>query len=177
MTVSGSTRLKGKDMSDVEKTPNKGPRWVKIALGVSLSVNVLVVGLAIAMVTMVQRGGTPVRTGEAAGAYTFALSPKDRRDIGHAVTQEFRKSGKDRSGLRAEYQNMIAILVADPFDRAAAQEVLARQFEFADQRRMASEALLLDHLERMSLEDRKAYAKRLGEGMKRRSAPPVRPGN
>jgi len=159
-------------MSDVEKTPSKGIRWGKVALVASLSVNVLIAGLAIGTFANVKKGNNFVRTGEASGAYTFALSPKDRREIGKNMMSHFKEMGRDRDALQAEYQRMITVVTAEPFDRDAAQDVLGNQAEFANARRVAAEGLLLDQLESMTVEERLRFAERLQEGVKRRPRPP-----
>lgn len=162
-------------MSDAEKTSSKGPRWGKIALVVSLTVNVLIAGLAIGTFAQVKKSDGFVRTGEASGAYTFALSPKDRREIGKNMASYFKDKGRDRGALQKEYERMIDVVTSDPFDRAAAQDVLTNQAEFASDRRVAAEGLLLDQLENMTLKERQEFAQRLQEGVKRRPRPPRPP--
>ncbi len=164
-------------MSDAENKIPKGPRWGKIALIVSLSVNLLIAGLAVGTFANVKRNAPPMGAGEAAGAYTFALLPKDRRDIGNALSKLNRENGSTREKIVAEYQNMIEILLADEFDRDAAEQILDRQFQFANGRRAVSEMLLLDKLEQMSKEERKAFAERLKEGANRHPGKPPRPRN
>ena len=159
-------------MNDVEKTPRKGLRWSKIALAVSLSVNLLIAGLAVGTFANVRKGNNFVRTGEASGAYTFALSAKHRREIGKGMASYFQANGRDRDALHQEYARMIDVLTADPFDREAAQQILSAQAKFASERRETAEGLLLDQLEGMSLEERQAFAKRLEEGVKRRPRAP-----
>lgn len=155
-------------MSDVEKKPNGGPRWVKIALGVSLSINLLIVGLAVGTFSQVRKGDVGVRSADGTGAYTFALQPADRRKIGRGMYDHFQQSGDDRASIRKEYDRMVEILVAETFDRAAAEQIMARQSKIVDNRRMVAEGLLLDQLEAMSLEEREKFAERLKEGARRR---------
>ena len=126
----GSTRLKGNGMSDVEEKPKQGSRWVKVALGVSLSINLLIAGLAIGTFSKVQKDGVQCRSNQAVGAYTFALSPKDRRDIGREIGAQTRKGSASPEAIRLEYEHMTEILVAEKFDREAARAVRNRQFEF-----------------------------------------------
>ncbi|MDG2339678.1 MAG: periplasmic heavy metal sensor [Paracoccaceae bacterium] len=164
-------------MSDDVKETSKGPRWVKIALAVSLSANLLVVGLAFGMFTQVRKGAPPIKAGESAGAYTFALSPRDRREIGKSMADQSKSSGRDRQRVTGEYDRMIAILKAETFDRDAAKQVLGSQFEIANERRLTAEDLLLDRLEQMTLEERIEFSERLLEGVKRRPGPPPRPRN
>lgn len=164
-------------MSENVEKPKQDQRWIKIALGVSLCINLLIAGLAIGTFSNVKKNGPPIRAGEASGAYTFALSREGRKSIGQALAKKSRDSGNRREQIVAEYQNMINVLIADDFDREAAQQILDRQFGYANERRVAGEALLLDQLEQMTLEERKEFADRLSEGAKRRPGPPTRPRN
>ncbi|MDG1430928.1 MAG: periplasmic heavy metal sensor [Paracoccaceae bacterium] len=163
-------------MSDAENKAPKGPRWGKIVLILSLSVNLLIAGLAVGTFANVKKGDNFVRNGEESGAYTFALSPKDRREIGKNMASYFQKNGRDRDALGKEYARMIEVVTADTFDREAAQLILSNQASFAVDRRLAAEGLLLDQLESMSADERREFAERLQEGVKRRRGPP-RPRN
>lgn len=162
-------------MSDDVIKPSKGPRWVKIALAVSLSLNLLIVGLAFGMFNQVRKGAPPIRAGEAAGAYTFALKPEDRHEIGKAMYDRSKSSGRDRERVTGEYERMITILTADTFDREAAKEVLGSQFDIANERRVIAEDLLLDRLEEMTAQERVEFSERLREGVKRRPRPTPHP--
>ncbi len=164
-------------MSDVVDKSNWVPRWAKIALGVSLTINILIAGLAIGTFSNVKKIPPAMGPSEVAGAYTYALLPKNRRNIGKAMSKLNRENGSAREKIAAEYQYMIEILVAEEFDRDAAKQILDRQFEFANDRRVVSENLLLDELEKMSLEERVEFAERLKEGANRHPGIPAKPKN
>jgi len=143
------------------------PRWVKIALALSLAANLLVVGLGIGMATHFKAFGGPPRASDAGGAYTTALSPKDRREIGRDLTAQFRDTRQSRTEVLGEYRAMLQILKTEPFDRAAAESILQRQSDIADQRRKAGERALLNRLEAMTPAERAAFVERLENGLAR----------
>jgi len=141
------------------------PRWVKIALALSLAANLLVVGLGIGMATHFKAFGGPPRASDAGGAYTTALSPKDRREIGRDLTAQFRDMRQSRTEVLGEYRAMLKILKTEPFDRAAAESILQRQSDIADQRRKAGERALLNRLEAMTPAERAALLSVLRTGL------------
>ena len=143
---------------------------MKITLVLSLSLNLLVVGMVVGTAgRMVGHMGTPPRIADTGGAYTAALAPRDRRAIGQAMSEHYRSTNTARPSVREEYRTMIRVLRADPFDREAAQEVLDRQTEYADTRRTLSERVFLDRLEQMSQEERQKFVSRLVEVLQRES--------
>jgi len=58
-------------------------------------------------------------------------------------------------------------LKTEPFDRAAAESILQRQSDIADQRRKAGERALLNRLEAMTPAERAAFVERLENGLAR----------
>lgn len=154
-------------MSDGSTQKSGTSRGVKIALALSLAVNLMIIGLAAGVYSQVQSSGGGVRFSDAGGAYTRALLPEDRRSIGREMNERFRPAQQDRILSRREYERMLTVLGAEQFDRATAEEILRAQAVTAEERRQAAEQLLLDRLEAMSAEERAAFAKRLTEGLKR----------
>lgn len=163
-------------MTEAAKLQAKAPRWMKLALVGSVSLNLLIVGAVAGTVGRhAVEGRAAPRISDAGGAYTMALSPKDRREIGRALVGHVRDGRPDRDAVRAEYQQMISVLGAEPFDRAKAQAVLDRQSAFAESRRALAETLLLDRLEQMSPEERQGFATRLAAGLARDGGPKPQP--
>lgn len=156
-------------MSDQTTNSSGCPRWIKIALALSLAANLLIVGLGAGMMTHFRLSGGPPRVADAGGAYTSALSPRDRRQIGQQLTEHYQETRKGREAVLGEYRQMLRVLKAEPFDRAAAEQVLKRQSSIADQRRKAGETALLDRLEAMTPEERAAFVERLETGLTRGS--------
>lgn len=147
-------------MADTQIT-RRSPLWVKILLAVSLSINLAVLGLV---------GGIALRGGPLGGKgpgmgyampYVLALPKEERRDIFGAVRNNPDLPG--RGARRAAYRDMVDLLSADNFDRAAVESVLARQAGSVSQVQAVAQAAWLDKVAAMSTEERQAFAERLEE--------------
>ncbi|WP_158547530.1 periplasmic heavy metal sensor [Rhodovulum sp. 12E13] len=160
--------------------PVAGPRgsrvWLKVALFVSLGLNLLVAGFVAGAVLGRDTHVRPVAADMARdlglAPYVGALSPADRRAIARDVRSALRAQGGRRalrSEARASFAAVLAALRAEPFDRAALERLLAGQVARAEMRRSLGQAALLDRLEEMSPEARAAFADRLDAGLRRPS--------
>jgi uncharacterized membrane protein len=112
---------------DINTASRRIPRWIKIALGLSLAVNLAVVGVvAGAAFRGPPKDPRPGVSGYAT-AYIKALPREDR----HAILQKVRKSGGQGrlSGdeRRALFDEMLAALRAQELDRAVITDVLNKQ--------------------------------------------------
>ncbi len=154
-------------MTDERPKSSDCPRWIKIALAVSLAINLLIIGIAGGMAARFGGSDGPPRMSDSGGAYTRALTPKDRREIGKDLGQQFQEMRKGRAIVQEQYREMLAVLKAEPFDRGAAEDVLQRQSGIADQRRKVSERALLDRFEAMTPAERAAFVVRLEQGIER----------
>ncbi|WP_298430630.1 periplasmic heavy metal sensor [uncultured Jannaschia sp.] len=104
------------------------PRSLKIALGLSLALNLVVAG---AVVGARLSGGPPGRDGGTGrseiGAIARGLDAPTRRAMGRALRDD-PAIRADRAAMRAAQSELRAALVADPFDRAALLDAMrARQ--------------------------------------------------
>jgi uncharacterized membrane protein len=134
----------------------KSPLWMKIALTVSVVVNLGLIGMIAGMATGAMRY---------ASATSFAVSalPEEaRRDIRRELRDDFRdrRRGPDFGAIR---RDLVQSLMADPFDPNAFAAALD-----AGQARMAemgakSRTRLIERVERMTPQERAAYAARLME--------------
>ena len=154
-------------MTDQEPKSSGCPRWIKIALAVSLAVNLLIFGIVGGMAVRFGGPDGPPRMSENGGAYTHALTPKDRREIGKEIRQQFVEMRQGSTTLQEQYREMLEILKAEPFDRSAAEDVLGKQSGIVDQRRKVSERALLNRLEAMTPAERAAFVERLENGIER----------
>jgi len=162
-------------MSEEQKTSSPNPKpsrikpWLRGVLFVSLALNLAVAGVVGG--AFVRFGGPdsdkrPPRQDEVAGTYTRALSSDDRR----AIWRELRKQRDDlpsKADLRADFQEVLRLLRAEDFDRAALEDVLSRQRDFGISRAELGHELLLDRLQTLTAEERAAYADRVEDGVKR----------
>jgi Spy/CpxP family protein refolding chaperone len=158
------------DPSGEHKAPRRGARGLKIALGLSLGLNLLIVGLVVGAVTSIGSGrpmgdDDPRLRSLGLGPFAIAL-PRDERQ---AVTDRI-----DRAALRADRREMgqamadlRAALLAEPFDRAAAEAALNRSRDAASAAQGQGHRALLDHLETLDAAERAALVERLGRALRR----------
>lgn len=150
-----------KDTGGAGDAPRTG-RGVKIALILSLTLNLLVFGIIGGAI--VAHGGRddPRRVREVGfGPYTEALSPEDRK----ALRDAFLKAAPDfrhrREEARADVARLAAAIRAEPYDRTAVEAVIASQTSRIEERLKLGRSLLLDRLDAMGPERRAALADRI----------------
>ncbi|WP_299678991.1 periplasmic heavy metal sensor [uncultured Roseobacter sp.] len=154
-----------------ETNPSRRPmsRRIKILLGVSLALNLAVVGLI---------GGAVLRHGDGKGMgprstgfgayglpYMMALPREDRRQIGRVI-----RSGADlpdRSARRALYRDVLSALRATPFDAGVLAAAAARQAETTIAVQKTAQAAWLDVVAGMSDAERSAYADAVEDVLRR----------
>lgn len=154
------------DESGTETVAKGGGRGVRIALGVSVALNLLVAGLVAGAVL---RDGGPrdrmLRDLEF-GPFTEALSREDR----DALRRDFvaRSGGfRDmRAEMRSDFDALLGALRAEPFDIDAARAVLAGQQARMQSRLALGQDLLLERLAAMPPRARAEFADRLEERLR-----------
>jgi uncharacterized membrane protein len=148
-----------------DQTPQPAsPRWIRIALAVSVALNLAVAGLALgAMLNDGPPRGMPRDL--SFGPFTEAFSAEDRRALREAFRDRMPGFRASREAARAEFQALIEVLRTDPVDPAALNAALiaieTRNAERLELGRSLIEARLLQ----MSAADRRAYADRLERGL------------
>lgn len=157
-------------MSEDETPRTRG--WVKIALAVSLALNLAVIGLISGAVLGGDRSrdggvGSPALRALGLGPFERALSRADRAELrgriegsGVALREERRAIGR---ALRA----VEAALRDEPFDRGAVEEAFARSRGLIVSLQETGHGALLDQIETMSLAERDALADGLAHAMRR----------
>ncbi len=150
----------------------KTSKWVKIALGVSLSLNLLIIGLVAGASVGIKRNFGPSEDGPGLrtlglGPFAFAISREDRDAlrgrIDHGALRE------DGRVLHIALRDVQRALRADPFDRALAEDALSRSRAATTQMQGIGHGALLDQLEAMPLEARETVADRVAQAMRRSS--------
>jgi uncharacterized membrane protein len=141
----------------------RSPRWVKIVLLVSLTLNLGMAGLL---------AGAAFRPGHGEGA-DAALAPVGLRLFGAALPETAREGlrrdlGERRAemiaarrALRAELGALLAALRAEPFDPAEAARALGAQREIAAAQIVLGQEALLARLAAMSPDERRRFADRI----------------
>lgn len=140
--------------------------WLLFA---SLALNLLILGAVVGWLLSPdgpRREDRPARS--LLGApFAEALARPDRRALlGQMRTRAGRLEG-NRDELRQRFETLLDVLAADQWDRAAVEAVLEAQRSSALERQRIGEELLLDRLDAMSADERRAYAQRLEERVRR----------
>ncbi|MGD1885146.1 MAG: periplasmic heavy metal sensor [Paracoccaceae bacterium] len=155
-------------MSDGAAQKKGTPLWVKIGFGLSLALNLMIVGLVAGFIL---RGGPP--SGGPVGAsyaapYVKALSREDRRKIFRAVRRDgAERPVSSRRERRARYDEMVVAIRAEPFVPGGVQAILETQRTEGLTVQSRMQAAWLEHLHQMTSADRQAYADRLEETLAR----------
>lgn len=148
-------------MAETEKRMQRRvPLWVKLLLGLSLALNLAVLGLLGGIATRLQdRGPGAVNY---AIPYVIALPKDERRSIGKQIRQKARAgelpSRKDRM---SHYRQMLTLLEAESWNAREAEAILVGQSTDTVALQSAARAAWLETMAGFSPEERLAYAERL----------------
>lgn len=147
-------------MQETDQSKRPVSRRLKITLGLSLALNLAVVGVIAGAMVRHGEGGAPGARHASFGAYglpyVIALSRSDRRALGREV-----RSGAgwpDRATRRAHYDEVLGALRATPFDKDALAGTVARQAETTIAVQKTAQSAWLEMVAGMSDGDRRAYA-------------------
>jgi uncharacterized membrane protein len=144
-----------------EKSPAKTglSTWVRVVFGLSLALNLLVVGLLI---------GTVVRFGDKDGRRPppHSMGTAMYHELPHEDRKALRKNSQARAShskefRAAEAEAIAAALRTSPFDKGAVQAVLDGQAEHRLKWQETTQTAWLDQVSQMSMEARLEYADRL----------------
>jgi len=142
------------------------PTWVKLMLGLSLALNLAIVGLVAGMVL---RGGPMGGKGPAAMGYAtpyvIALPRDLRRGVFRGIRED--KSLPDRKARRADYRAMVKALRATPLDTSAVEALLRKQADGVARVQARGQTAWLNVVTDMSDAERAAYADRIEEVLER----------
>ena len=150
--------------------PSGRRRWLWPVLIVSLALNLLVAGMMLGAAMRADVRDRPPGSARSLIGEPFirALGPDDRRAFVRGMLHDRDMLRANRADLRARVETLLAALSAEEFDRDAVAGILADQRGLAQRRQDIGEALLLDRLEAMNVDERRAYAKRLDEALRPR---------
>ncbi|MFN3281085.1 MAG: periplasmic heavy metal sensor [Tabrizicola sp.] len=147
-----------------------GSRWLKLALAVSVTLNLAVAGLVLgAWLGDGPRRGMPRDL--SFGPFSEALSEKDRRALRRDLMGRLGEFRTSREAARAEFNGLLAALRADPFDPGALRAALAAIETRNAERLELGRSLIEKRLIEMTPEERRAFADRLERGIERRPKP------
>lgn len=140
-------------------------RWIRVALALSLALNLLVVGISVGAVL---RGGpAPGGRDFGLGPLSEALSREDRKALRAAFLDRHPDIRAERRAIRAQFDDLLAVLRADPFDPtaldAALEAIAQRNSDLLDTGR----GLVAERLKAMDAEDRAKFADRLERNLRK----------
>lgn len=157
-------------MTDAEQTAKRRtPMWIKVLLGLSLALNLAVIGLGVGIVARLKDAPRVAGIVNFGVPYIMALPREDRREIREALRAE-EKAGNipERRARRAQFKAMLALLEAPDWDADAAAEVLQEQGAETKIVQSAAQSAWLAKVSEFSNEERALYAEQLRTFLERR---------
>ena len=140
-------------------------RWLPVALGLSLALNLAVVA-AVSGAALRHKGGDkggPPRASKGGAIYLQAMP----RDLHKNIWKELKQ---DAPPPRSDPAAMVVILRQEPFNPAAAAGILNAERDVGLSRMQAMSGAWLAQITAMSVAEREAYTDRLQELIERRDA-------
>ena len=144
--------------------------WLKVLLAVSLSLNLLVVGIIAGTVLKFGPGGTHRHRALDLDVQPMiqALSRSDRAALRRSFISEVAAAREARTERPSPAAAILQALRTVPFDQGALQTVLDAQKQQLAERHKAGQQILFDQISAMSESERATYADRLEEEFSRR---------
>ncbi|ABD56049.1 periplasmic heavy metal sensor [Jannaschia sp. CCS1] len=155
-------------MSETEKP--RARRWVKVALAISLALNLAIVGLiggAVLGGGGPGDGGVPALRALGLGPFARALSREDRAELRTRIEGTGVELREERREIGRALRAVEGALRADPFDRATVEEAFARSRGMVVSLQETGHTALLDQIETMSAAERQDLANHLARVMRR----------
>lgn len=159
----------------------KGLRWTRVALIISLALNLAVAGLVLGNVmrdppwdrkpdnrdnARVERPPSELRE-LAPLPFIAALSKEQRGRLLQDAKGRSAEIGDRRDAVRNKFEELLTLLRAEEFDGEAVTTLLREMREASSDRHQVGEALLVRQFEAMGGKERAAYADRLDRSLKR----------
>ncbi|MFN4153123.1 MAG: periplasmic heavy metal sensor [Paracoccaceae bacterium] len=163
-------------MTDLSPPPSaKSPgRWLKVALAVSLALNLAVAGTVAGVALRLHDSGRPDRVAVrdlSFGPFTEALTREQRRTMLRGFIEKGPGPGPGlremRAQMRGDFDAVLTALRAIPFDATAFRAAVEGQSNRIATRAEAGRDALVTLVLQMSDADRAAYVDRLEKAMER----------
>jgi uncharacterized membrane protein len=140
--------------------------WVKIALGLSLALNIFFVGMAGGKLFH----GKPESRDSAPNSFLQTLSDERAAEVREAFAKmrEARRGGREER--RAAWAKVREVMTAETFDRAAMQAAMDDVMRERSERTERRYAQMIDFVATMSLEERVAFSDAMRERWRKRRA-------
>ena len=132
----------------------------KILFGISLALNLLIVGAIGGAILRVGKG--PMAKHHASGfLYMRALNFEDKKSLRKELFRNKDSLKIGRAKEYSSYSSAVKILKKDPFDRKAFEELLDQQTKFSKSSQRSARLALVAQITKMTKEERSIYSERL----------------
>ena len=132
----------------------------KILFGISLALNLLIVGAIGGAILRVGKG--PMAKHHASGfLYMRALNFEDKKALRKEIFRNKNSRKIIREKERSSYISAVKILKKDPFDRKAFEDLLDEQTKHSKTRQSSARVALVAQITGMTKEERLIYSERL----------------
>ena len=132
----------------------------KILFGISLALNLLIVGAIGGAILRVGKG--PMAKHHASGfLYMRALNFEDKKALRKAIFRNKNSRKIIREKEHSSYISAVKILKKDPFDRKAFEDLLDEQTKHSKSRQSSARVALVTQITGMTKEERLIYSERL----------------
>ncbi len=148
---------------ETQSTPRRSPLWMRIALGVSLAVNLAIAGVAVGAAFRVFGPDGMPRQASFGAAVIGALPKEDRMEIRKTT----RKSMGARSSNRQTVARLVTNLQTEPFDAEATAAIISEQLDRQQSWAMTFQQEWLKRVSEMTPQERKDYAARIADAQTR----------
>lgn len=154
-------------MAEAAETKGSG-RGIRIALAISVALNLAVAGIAAG--AWLKEGPPRERMPRdlSFGPFSEALDTKDRRALRKALLDRAPGFREARTAAREEFAALLTALRASPFEAEAVQAALTAIEDRMAGRLQLGRDLIASRLLEMSEAERRAFADRLENGLRRR---------
>ena len=136
----------------------KSPRWMRIALVVSLALNLLILGGLAGATFLRGPGGHAER---ALGPFARAFEEEHRDAFRSRLNERSEPLRQNRSEVRKAFKAILATLRAETFDPTEFEEAVAHQVKQLTAFQFVGQEALVEQLATMTLDERRAFADRL----------------
>lgn len=159
------------------ETGKSGGRWLRVALIVSLAINLALLGAIGTRWASYHRFGhghghwsSGERLPVSLGLYGRALDESDRRDLAADLAARHDALTGHRAAMRQRMQDFTTALRTENFEPQAALDALAAQRSAMGAYIGAAQAMLVEHVAQMDAAARRRFADRIEQELARREA-------
>ncbi|MEE9454714.1 MAG: periplasmic heavy metal sensor [Paracoccaceae bacterium] len=136
------------------------PRWIKITLGISLALNIAIIGIFTG-ISLHGTGGRHTNTVQGVALLARAMPYKFEHQLRTTLRARRDQMHTDRKAMLLSKAHMIAALAAEPFDISAVEAVLDSQRGATNNVISAGHQAIMRQITQMSLQDRQRYIENL----------------